>query len=196
MAPEPTFAKRRAAGLVVAALAAAVGLAACGASSSADHGAGVEAQPLALTGGHATIGQLSITGAYIPAPATPSLGAAYFTVTNAGPADRLMSVTTSAYRSAQLNHYVTDSSGAQSMVAVHAGAVIPAHGRLVLTPGSYHVMLRRPVHVVKQGLQARLTLRFQHAGQISLVVPVVADTGLPGAGDSTSMPGMDMSGHG
>lgn len=195
MAPEPSGRRRRRAGLAVVGLLAAVTVAACGAGSSGV-GNPAAAQPLGLTGGHATLGRLTITGAYIPDPATPSLAAAYFTVTNAGPADRLLSVTTSAFHRAQLNRYVTASNGAQAMIAAPAGESVPAHGRLVLKPGSYHVMLQRPVHPVKQGMTARLTLRFRRAGQVSLVVPVVADTGLPNDTMSTDMPGMDMSGNG
>jgi copper(I)-binding protein len=169
----------------------------CGSSSS---GSGVDSvKPLALTGGHAVIGKLSITGAYIPDPATPSLAAAYFTVTNAGSADTLRSIDIAAFRSAMLNRYVTASDGAESMVAVNGGVTIPAHGRLVLHPGSYHVMLQHPIHPIKQGMTTRLTLTFARAGRVSMVVPVVADTGLPGGGsgsDDNSMPGMKMSGSG
>lgn len=180
---------------MVGALATAVVVAGCGSSSSAGT-AKPAVQPLGLTGGHASIGALSVTGAYIPDPATPTIAAAYFTVTNSGSADRLLSVNTSGFHSAMLNHYVTTSNGAETMTALPGGAVIPAHGKLVLRPGSFHVMLERPLQPVKQGTDARLTLRFQRAGTISLVVPVVADTGLPGDADSTSMPGMDMSGSG
>lgn len=197
MAPERTSRSGRRARLVVAVMAAAIGLAACGSSSSgAASPANSGQQALALTGGRATLGQLSITGAYIPDPATPSLAAAYFTVSNAGPADRLLSISTSEFRSALLNRYVSHPGGSQSMVGVPKGAVVPAHGRLVLKPGSFHVMLRHPTHPLRQGMDARLTLRFQRAGQVSLVVPIVALTGLAGASGSTSMPGMDMSGDG
>lgn len=165
--------------------------AACGGASG---GGPAPLPPLSLVGGHARIGHLTITRAYIPDPATPSLAAAYFTVTNTGPADRLESVRTAAFRSATLHRDVTRASGLEQMVAVPAGAVVPAHGRLVLMPGSYHVMLRRPMRVVRQGMTELLTLRFAHAGVVRLVVPVVADTGLPGsnAGSSEDMAGMSM----
>lgn len=166
--------------------------AACGAAPRGDGGASLP--PLALVGGHARLGHLTITRAYIPDPATPSLAAAYFTVTNTGPADRLLSVRTSAFRRATLHRDVTTDGGLEQMVAVLSGAVVPGHGRLVLMPGSYHVMLRHPVRPVRQGMTERLTLRFARAGVVRLVVPVVADTGLPGsdAGSSGGMAGMSM----
>jgi copper(I)-binding protein len=168
----------------------------CAASSSGVPKSTTTAMSMSVTGGHAVIGDLTISRAYIPDPATSSIAAAYLTVTNSGPADRLISISTPAFRSAMLNRYDTDPNGGQTMVATSSGAVVPAHGRLVLMPGSYHVMLRKPLHPVRQGTTARLTLRFAKAGVVSLLVPVVADTGLPASSMSTSMPGMDMSGGG
>lgn len=160
----------------------------CGAASSAGTG---PRPPLSLVGGHARIGHLTITRAYIPDPATPSLAAAYFTVTNSGLTDRLVSVRASDFHSATLHRDVTSSAGLERMVAIPSGAVVPAHGSLVLRPGSYHVMLRRPVRAVKQGTTELLTLRFARAGVVRLVVPVVADTGLPGStGSGSGMAGM------
>lgn len=163
----------------------------CGTSAPAPARDG---SPLAFMGGHAALGHLEISRAYIPAPATPSLGAAYFTVTNTGPADRLVSVRTSAFRTASLHRYRTLPDGAERMVPVAHGGVIPAHGRLVLMPGSDHLMLRRPRHPVEQGAMERMTLRFQHAGTVSMEVPVVAATGLPGTSDTMDMSGMTLSG--
>ncbi|HVT63991.1 MAG TPA: copper chaperone PCu(A)C [Mycobacteriales bacterium] len=180
--------RRRSLHLLVPVLLAA-STAACGGASG---GGAAPLPPLSLVGGHAQIGHLTITRAYIPDPATPSLAAAYFTVTNAGPADRLVSVRTAAFRSATLHREVTTARGLEQMVAVPAGAVVPAYGRLVLMPGSYHVMLRRPLRALRQGVTERLTLRFAKAGVVRLVVPVVPATGLPGstAGSSGDMAGM------
>ena len=177
-------------------------LAACSsASSGGGHPGG--SSTLAMTGGHATVGEIVISRAYIPDPATPSIAVAYFTVTNAGPADRLVSVHTSGFRSAMLHRYVTTSDGAASMVPVPQGVVIPAHGKLTLHPGAFHVMLQRPARPLRQGMTERLTLRFARAGTVTVKVPVVADTGLPAADSmpgmnmsGTSMPGMNMSGSG
>ncbi|HVW80000.1 MAG TPA: cytochrome c oxidase assembly protein [Mycobacteriales bacterium] len=150
---------------------------------------------LGVTGGHAAAGDLSITHAYIPAPATPSLAAAYFTVTNTGASpDRLLRVSSGDFGSATLHRYATTSDGAERMVAVPGGAVVPAHGQLSLTPGSYHLMLQRPAKSLRRGMVEQLTLDFARAGHVSLAVPVVADTGLPGSGSTSveQMPGMSM----
>lgn len=45
---------------------------------------------------------------------------------------------------------------------------IPAHGRAVLSPGGYHLMLSDPTHAIKPGDTARLSLQF--AGDDSLQV--------------------------
>jgi len=168
--------------------------AACGSNSSTSHQGSAHQSSMMTSGGSATVGALKISGAYIPDPATPSVAAAYFTVANSGAADRLTSVTASGFSSAMLNRYVKASDGAESMVPADAGAIIPAHGRLVLQPGGYHVMLMHPKGALHQGGTAKLTLRFTHAGTVSLTVPVVSDTGLPGDDSGGSMPGMDMSG--
>jgi len=177
---------------LIGCLSAAIALAGC--AGNASGGSSVDrVAPLSITGGRASLGQLVITRAYIPDPATPALAAAFFTVTNTGPADRLMSVSTSEFRSSVLNRYVTATDGAESMVPVGAGLTIPAHGRLVLHPGGDHVMLAHPRSPLRQGTTARLRLQFSRAGSVTMVVPVVADTGLPGSSGG-DMSGMDMSG--
>jgi copper(I)-binding protein len=142
-----------------------------------------------MTGGHAMVGDLTITGAYIPDPATPSIAAAYFTVTNSGPADRLLSITTPAFASASVHHYRTVSGGAEEMVPL-TRSVVPAHGQLVLAPGHDHVMLMQPRRPVVKGMTEVLVLTFVHAGRVRLTVPVVADTGLPNS--ASDMSGMHM----
>ncbi|HEX3900047.1 MAG TPA: cytochrome c oxidase assembly protein [Mycobacteriales bacterium] len=178
---------------------ALVGLAfaatACGGSSAGS--LQITNTSLDVTGGHAEVGDLSITHAYIPAPATPSLAAAYFTVTNSGPsADQLLRVTSNDFDNASLHRYATTPDGAERMIAVPSGATVPAYGQLTLTPGSYHLMLQRPTKALRKGMTEQLTLDFAHAGAVSLVVPVVADTGLPGSAAASidQMPGMSMPG--
>jgi putative copper resistance protein D len=169
--------------------------AACGGGSS--ESLQVTNTSLDVTGGHAIVGDLSITRAYIPSPATPSLAAAYFTVTNSGAsADRLSRVTSGEFTSATLHRYATSPDGLERMVMLPSGVVVPAHGRLTLTPGSYHLMLQRPAKALHKGMVEQLTLDFVHAGTVSLAVPVVGDTGLPGSSSTSvdQMPGMSMPG--
>jgi putative copper resistance protein D len=168
---------------------------ACGGASSGS--IEITNTSLNITGGHAEVGDLTITRAYIPAPATPSLAAAYFTVTNSGSSpDQLLRVRSSDFDSATLHRYATTSDGAERMVAVPAGATVPAHGQLSLAPGSYHLMLQQPTKALHKGMVERLTLDFAKAGSVTLAVPVVSDIGLPGSTSSPGdqMPGMAMSG--
>lgn len=174
----------------------ALGLVVAGCGGGSGGALQITSTSLGVTGGHATVGDLSITRAYIPAPATPSLAAAYFTVTNSGPGDRLESVQTSDFRSATVHHYATTANGLEQMIAAPTGAVVPAHGQLVLSPGSYHLMLQRPSRPLHKGMVEQLTLRFADAGSVTLAVPVVAATGLPGSASTAEdqMPGMSMPG--
>jgi copper(I)-binding protein len=177
-------------GLLLAAVLVTMGAAVAGCGSSSSGPGASSASMLDMMGGRATVGDLAITGAYIPDPATPSTVAAYFTVANSGSQpDRLKSVSTTAFKSATVHRYQKVSGGAEEMVPLTAGAVVPAHGRLVLKPGADHVMLMRPAHPLRQGQTEDLTLVFAHAGTVTVKVPVVADTGLPSSG---SMAGMHM----
>jgi putative copper resistance protein D len=153
----------------------------------------VSSQPLGVVGGHAHVGDLTITRAYIPQPASRSVAAAYFTITNNGPADRLLSVRADGVDSATLHRYETHPGGLEQMVELPRGATVPAHGRLTLAPGSFHLMLQHLDVRLRAGTVERLTLRFAHAGSTTLAVPVVGLTGLPGgAADAGQMPGMSM----
>jgi putative copper resistance protein D len=176
---------------LASATAALALLTACGGGSDTLH---ITNESLGVTGGHGTVGELTITHAYIPAPATPSLAAAYFTVTNSGATpDRLLSAASTGFRRASLHRYATTGDGTERMVLVPTGVDVPAHGRLTLTPGSYHLMLERPTAKVRNGGVERLQLRFADAGTITITVPVVGATGLPGtAAGVDQMPGMSM----
>lgn len=125
---------------------------------------------------------LVVTGAFVRAPAPPTkLAAAYFTVRNdGGTADQLLSVQTPAAGEAMLH---TDVDG--RMVALATGAVVPAHGTLVLRAGGDHVMLERLTATMRAGQRIVLALTFREAGTIDVTAPVIA----PGAPAPTASAG-------
>lgn len=125
---------------------------------------------------------LVVTGAFVRAPAPPTkLAAAYFTVRNdGGTADQLLSVQTPAAGEAMLH---TDVGG--RMVALATGAVVPAHGTLVLRAGGDHVMLERLTATMRAGQRIVLALTFREAGTIDVTAPVIA----PGAPAPTASAG-------
>ncbi len=125
---------------------------------------------------NARVGAITISGAYIPAQASPDVAAAYFTVANSGSTpDTLTSVTTSAAASVQLHETVTDG-GAETMEPL-GSLLVPAHGSAAFSSGHKHLMLMRPSRKLTEGEQVTMTLHFIHAGAITMTVPVVSMTG-------------------
>lgn len=173
-------------GGLLATVAAGVLLTACGAPASTD----ASQQPTIKTASAQT-GPLHITGAYIPRPANPDVAAAYLVVTDGGSADALTGVTSSASTDVGL-HKTVEHGNVGTMVPVPA-IDVPAHGKLVLQPGGFHIMLMHP-QPLTIGQHVALTLHFAHAAAVSLQVPVVPltatndDTGsMPMNMDSTPM---------
>ncbi len=173
---------RRVAGAVAAALAVAIGVSACGSSPHA-------AAPPSFATASATLGPLRISGAYIPKPASPAVAAAYFTVRDDGPADALTAVSSTASRDVGL-HQTVEHGNVGEMVPV-ASMPVAAGGSLTLAPGGYHVMLMKPT-ALTLGQLVPVTLRFAHAGSVTLQVPVVPLTATNDDSASMSMtdPGM------
>ena len=112
-----------------------------------------------------------VSGAYVRPPAPPTqLAAAYFTVYNTtGVDDRLTSVVTGAGATAVLHTLIGG-----VMTAVSGGVTIPAHGSLVLSTGSGHVMISDLFGPLKPGQSVNIDLTFQNAGQITVTAPVIA----------------------
>lgn len=167
-----------AAGLCAAVALAAAACSSASASSASPAAAGRANQPSANPSpsprGSAAAGSIQITGAYLPQPASPDVAAAYFTVADSGDqADVLLSATSSPAAQAALMTEST-SGGAESMTALAGGLPIPAHGRVTLGPDGYHLMLTDPATPLKQGGTVTLVLRFEHAGAVTLEVPVTS----------------------
>ncbi|MFF4650333.1 copper chaperone PCu(A)C [Streptomyces sp. NPDC001380] len=149
---------RRAVPAAAALAAAAAVLAGCG---PADGGGRAAAR---MDGGPARI---SVTGAYIPLPPSPSVAAGYLVLHNAGgTADRLLGVTSPAARSVTMHR-----STAGSMLPLD-GLDVPAHGTAAFSRGGDHLMItgldRRPA----LGDRVELDLTFARTGTVSVQVPV------------------------
>ena len=128
----------------------------------------------APVGGSGSIGDLRITGVYVPAPASPDVAAAYFSVQNTGTAaDELVKVASSVSTDTSLHTY--DSSGT-SMVPL-AELEIPAGQTKSLVVGSTHVMIMNAKPALKTGDTVTLTLTFTHAGTVKIATPVLDMTG-------------------
>lgn len=120
--------------------------------------------------------RLRVTGAYVPAPASPDVAAAYFTITDAGDtADELTGVTSDAGQA--MAHRTT---GGRMVMAERVP--VSAHGRLVFAPGGYHVMIEHPVRRLRPGDRVTLTLEFRRSAPITVRAPVEPIGWRPGDG--------------
>jgi hypothetical protein len=116
-----------------------------------------------------TAGGLAIIGVSVRAT-TNDVSAAYFTVKNTGPADRLLKAVADVTANVQLHEVVT--TGGTAKMQPVAGLDVPANGQLELKPGGYHVMLLDLKSPLKQGQTVKLELRFEKAGTITVMAPV------------------------
>lgn len=197
----PDLTRRRHPARLLPALGAAALLALAGCSESAHPRGAATTLPPAAPRGSAGRGDISVTGAYIPQPASPDVAAAYFTLRDAGSsADTLLSATTDPASTTALMRE-TDTGGSGSMTDLPGGIAVPAHGSVTLAPGGLHLMLTDPRTKLTAGQHVAVTLRLAHAGTVRVVVPVTsllsdADTGaggadpLPSTPSQSSMPSM------
>lgn len=101
-------------------------------------------------------------------------GAAFFTVTNNGTEDdRLVSAATDVAAAAEI-HEMALKDGTMQMSPVMDGLPIPAGETVVLAPGGYHIMLIGLKQDLKAGETFEMTLTFEKAGEVELVVPIFA----------------------
>ena len=130
----------------------AVGVAACGGSSSGGSG-------------------ITVSDAWVRNPAIADQpGAAYLVIQSNGPADKLLSVTSDIARTIEL-HESTMSGGMMQMSPV-SNIPIPVNGKVELKPGGFHMMLIGLTRPVKTGDKVQLTLNFEKAGKILVTAEV------------------------
>ncbi|WP_028238654.1 copper chaperone PCu(A)C [Stutzerimonas azotifigens] len=112
-------------------------------------------------------------------PGLPN-GAAYFTLHNEGAEDdRLVGAETPVADKAEVHEHA-QVDGLMKMRQV-GSVVVPAGGEVAFAPMGYHVMLFGLKQPLKDGERFPLTLRFEHAGEIELEVPVTAQAPAPAA---------------
>ncbi|MER5638355.1 copper chaperone PCu(A)C [Kitasatospora sp. NPDC002227] len=121
--------------------------------------------------------ELSISGSYIPLPATPGgMGAGYLTVTNNGGGDdQLVKVSSPAAKSVTM-HRSTGSTMEQA-----DSLPVPAHGALKLERGGNHLMIMGWSKDPAVGDRLELDLTFAKGATITVQVPVQPLTYRPGS---------------
>jgi copper(I)-binding protein len=123
-----------------------------------------------------------------PTPNGASTGLGYLTVTNHGKTPDTLVGGASRVSASLTAHTMSMTGGVMRMRLLAGGFVIPPGATLTLSPGGDHLMfegLRRPF---KLGERIPATLRFAHAGTITVEFVVQADA--PAGGEA--MPHMDM----
>ena len=97
-------------------------------------------------------------------------GAAYLTITDQGPPDRLTGVSTPVADTAELHESMADM-GTMKMRPL-SGLTLAPGKPVTLAPGGYHVMLLGLKAPLKAGDTFPLTLRFEHAEPLTVTVAV------------------------
>lgn len=101
-------------------------------------------------------------------------GAAYLTL-QSDVADRLMSLGTPVAGQVMLHDTVTDASGVSRMDHIDVLDLAPGTP-ITFAPGGMHLMLMGLTGKLEEGRTFPLTLSFEHAGEITVEVPVLSVT--------------------
>lgn len=118
-------------------------------------------------------GTLEISGFWTRAmlPAQPAAGG-FLTVTNTGKEDdRMISVTTTRAGKSEI-HEMAIIDNVMKMRQLADGLVIPAGGTVELKPGGFHLMFLEVPERFEEGQTVPVTLTFEKAGKVDLVLPV------------------------
>lgn len=119
------------------------------------------------------VGDLTITQAWSRAtPGGAKVGGGYLTIENVGSvADRLIGGSADIAEKVQL-HEMAVNNGVMTMRPLDQGLVIEPGKTVKLAPGGYHLMLLDLKNPLKQGDKVPVTLEFERAGKVSLLLDV------------------------
>ena len=99
-------------------------------------------------------------------PAVAPVAGGFVTVVNDGDVDdRLLRVESDIAQRIEI-HQMRNDGGVMRMRALPEGVVVPAHGKLELKPGGYHLMLIKPRRALVEDGHFEATLVFQRAGRV------------------------------
>jgi copper(I)-binding protein len=126
---------------------------------------------LALSGCGAANTKIAVASAYIPLPTTPGTTVAYLDIrNNATTTDHLLSVSTSA--GGHVSFLAPDGLRGGTMVMKLVPEIaVPADSLMRMNPNSYRLRITGAGHL-QGGKDVILTLKFAHAGTVSVVALV------------------------
>jgi periplasmic copper chaperone A len=114
-----------------------------------------------------------IDGAYARFLPGAMSGAAFMVIENhATVDDRLIGAASDVAKRVELHTHKAGEGGMMQMIHVPEGFVIPAGETHELKRGGDHVMLMGPTRKVKDGDTITVTLTFEHAGDVTVEIPV------------------------
>lgn len=167
--------------------------ASCGDNGGDDEGAALpdtSAEQQGVELGSASLDQLEISDAFVRAAPAGDVSALYFTVKNVGDTDdALVGASVKIAGATELHETVTE--GSQSMMRPVERIDVPAGGEAVLEPGGHHVMLTDLKEELREGERIEAVLEFEHAGSVTLEVPVLPFSSEAGHDDGMDMGGME-----
>jgi hypothetical protein len=125
-------------------------------------------------------------------PGNVTTGGAYMTLVDHGAtSDRLVGVSTPVAGKAELHMSMQDG-GIMKMHGI-AGVTVEPGRSIELKPGGYHVMLLELSKPLKEGDSFPMTLMFEKAGSIQVMVKVEKAGAMgPSSSGTSAMPGMKM----
>ena len=144
---------------------------------------------IAMDRQHVMIGPLRIEQPWTRAtPHGAPAGGGYLTISNTGTGDdRLVAAATTRAGKTEI-HEMSVTDGVMKMRRLDDGLTIPAGKTVVLKPGGYHIMFMGLAHPIAEGDEVAVTLTFEKAGTIEVVMPAAAI--------GTKTPAKGHSGHG
>ncbi|MEO0938103.1 MAG: copper chaperone PCu(A)C [Pseudomonadota bacterium] len=105
-------------------------------------------------------------------PGAPS-GAAFMVIHNHGTsADHLLSAKSDIAARTELHTHIETGDGIMQMVEVQEGFPLPAGGQQRMQRGGAHVMFMGLTEPLVQGQEVTVTLIFEQAGEVEVVIPV------------------------
>lgn len=104
--------------------------------------------------------------------------AAYLTIRNHGPADRIVRAEAPVSRKVELHTHQVDAQGVARMIEIPA-IDLPAHATTELKPGGLHIMFIGLERQLQAGERFPLKLMLEKAGEVTLEVEVKSGSGAP-----------------
>jgi len=138
-------------------------------------------------------GDLVITQAWSRAtPGGAKVGGGYLTIENKGTTpDRLIGGSADVAKKVQV-HEMSMNNGVMTMRPLDEGLVIEPGKTVKLAPGGIHLMLLDLNGALKQGEKLPVTLEFEKAGKVSIVLDVGSIGAMGPAASDSSPPQMEM----